>query len=58
MHIFDVSTIIMHNFEYLVIKTVGVTDYTSQTPINISDEKMSKLNTLQKWENIYQMCTK
>ena len=24
----------------------------------ISDDKMSKFNTRQKWENIYQMCTK
>ena len=44
------------NFEYKRIKTVGVTDYTSQTPSTHFGWK--KFNTHQKWENIYQMWTK
>ena len=35
-------------FEYKGMKTVGVADYTNQTPLRISDEKMSKLTTPQK----------
>ena len=35
-------------FEYREIKTVGVTDYTNQTPARIVDGKMFKFNTPQK----------
>ena len=48
-------------FEYKGMKTAGVTDYTNQTPLRISDGKtsnMSNFNTRKQWENIYQMCTK
>ena len=40
------------------MNTVGVTDYTNWAPLGtcISNRKISKFNTLQKWENIYQMC--
>ena len=45
--------------EYKGIKTVGVTDYTNQTPpTHFGWKKMSKFNTRKKSENIYQMCTK
>ena len=43
---------------YKGMKTVGVTDYTNQTPLRILDWKMSTFNTRKIWENIYQMCTK
>ena len=45
-------------FEFEGMKTAVVTDYTNQTPLRISDGKKSKLNTRQKWENIFQMCTR
>ena len=37
--------------EYKVVNTVGATDYTNQTPLGISDGKMSKINTHQKMSN-------
>ena len=36
------------NFEFKGMKTVGVTDYTNQTPLSILDGKISKFNTTQK----------
>ena len=46
-------------FEYKEMKTVWVTDYTNLTPSTHFGWKiMFKFNTLKKWENIYQMCTK
>ena len=43
-------------FEYIWI-TIGVTEYTNQKPLSISCGKISKFNTPQKCNNIYQMCT-
>ena len=41
------------------MKTVGVTDYTNQTPPkHFGWKKMSKFNTRKKGENIYQMSKK
>ena len=46
------------NYGYKGTKTVGVTDYTNQTPLIISDGKISKFNTLNKQDNVYKVCIK
>ena len=46
-------------FAYSGMKTVGVTDYTNQTPSkHLEQKKMSKFKTLKKKKNNREICTK
>ena len=58
MHILNVWTIIVQSLNIKEWKLLEIQITQTRHPLSISDGNMSKFNTPQKFEIIFQMCTK